>query len=52
MAKAPSETHGINRAKILASQKRFNQAGKKYRPQENPLTKPGKTIVIFKTIVL
>jgi hypothetical protein len=50
MAYAASETHDPNRAKICASQKRFNQAGKKYRPQENPLIKQGKTIGLLKPI--
>jgi hypothetical protein len=50
MEMAPSETHDPNRAKIFTSQKRFNQAGKKYRPLKNPLNKPGKTIGIYKNV--
>jgi hypothetical protein len=45
-----SEPLGLNRAKILASKKRFNQEGKKYRSFENPLAKPGKSIDICKIL--
>jgi hypothetical protein len=39
MALVASETHDQNWAKKFVSQKRFNQARKKYRPPKNALTK-------------